>query len=514
MLAEKLPTYTVAETASEKAQPRTESIVDTHQLCNRLREVGLDPFETDNIELFSTETREKTIFISKDSLKVAQRFMLPQLAPQKQDSLDWNFKSVMQEMIASAAPFMYQLSTDTQNQLNDSVLRGLPSGYKAIAQGIVPQEDYSPGVFHFKDLTGIGKRSLTYPHIHINIYDAENNFVESVVLRYLTPEENTRLNRLKEVFGRGKSVEWKQDIQDRTQRFYNHLAQEGLADRLIEDKNSIGYMATRKGINMLDCLEIIMSEGGYKKWIETVDPESPALNLAPEQRQTLKNKKELAAEKQNPYEHVFPSPQEVLEEAINLAINSMELEKNTDPKVVAMNEKIVNRLRQYLLDLSNGDNHYYHNMVRLDQWDFSRFIKKDFLDTLGKIVDTGAILPRTSGTFTMGLYNAVFNPGFENADMLPNLFTEGKGAPVEVCIAQSVRPMMPAFKHAGCAVFDVPVAVKHFQRIIVMEKDVERTRAYLAEKGQVDMEVDSYESWLAEMLFIREAQINKMHVPK
>jgi len=475
---------------AERIFTNREFATDTNTLIKALFSIGVNVMNID-VPLQSAQRRERYFFVTNNP-GVYRRFDINKII--KDQKLAPNPKILAMEVVAGIVPFVKTIPIEVQKFIEQELsFECLPVGYKAKTQGVIMQEEYSK--LRIPDAMGIGKPSLMYPRIQIDIYDPYNQFVECLVLKFLSPEEEHSLikliERIRKMTEGAKTVFFSQ-----LEKLFNLLDTDRLADRLSTNSSSIGSMAKRCGFSILDCCHIILKYENYESWIQEVDPVSPALNLSDEQRQTLKLKKKFQ-EKGIKQETILPNQERTIERAIQIAQNC------------GATESIISGLKQLQKDIKAGLNHYYHNAVRFEPWE--TIVKGRVTPNLEKIaiiLNSGELIPR-EGTFTKGEYLAGITFGKDSVNTLTPLMIEGdnhREVPI-IVIFEVAEPPMPWFKHQSCSVKYVPVDLRRSQRrLIVRNEHTSKMRQLIKECGYDNVVVISYDQFLEELDLIEEAR--------
>lgn len=474
----------------EKKVSDREFVTEVDTFIEALIDIGISVINI-NTPLESTKRRERYFFV-KQNPGVYRRFDINQIV--NDQLLPPNPKIVAMEIVAGIAPFVKTIPIEVQEFIEQEILfECLPVGYKAKIQGVIMQEEYSK--LKIPDSFGIGKPSLMYPRIQIDIYDRHNQFVESLVLKFISPKEEFSLMQMQKKMGE-MSEETQATFISQSTKLFDLLEADGLTDLLSTNKSSIGSMGKRYGFSILDCCNIISEFGDYESWIQDIDPTDPKLNLTDKQRQTLIIKKKLH-ERGVEQKTVFPNQETTIKLAIQIAQNS-EAEEN-----------IVFGLRQLLKDIQAGYNHYFHNAVRFEPWE--TIFKGKVIPNIEKvatILNSGELIPR-EGTFTKGEYLAGITFGRDSANTLTPLMIEGNNhtkVPI-IAIFEVAEPAMPWFKHQACSVKYAPVDLRRFQRrLIVREEHLSKMKQLVDQYGYTNVTVISYDQFLKELHFIEEAR--------
>ncbi len=493
-----------------------ENLAERGKINSELKRLGLVVIEMDNVDLDSGRPVQRLFLLAEESKPIATRFARPDLNTEDTSSLQHSDKTRFQEILAGLSPFILTIPKDVQKEIESGFEQNvLKPGFRAHIQGVVPQEDYDSSLIPIRDILGAGKESLTHPRLQIDVYDDKGVFVESIVLQHITKDEEKRVGRLKAKFGTNTSLEYKEELGKKTRDLYNFFQNDGIADKPVEDQASKGHMATRRGLTMLDCLEICMDNDRPQDWLAKVDPYSRDLNLSARQRETLdlmklRQSEKLQAGQNIELENIYPSEMDVINEALALAVQAFSMETSTDPSVLATHKATIESLTHYRDTIEKGQRRNYHNIIRYDQWEFNRLKNSNFQEKLTEILGSGQIKSR-EGTFVKGHYLANCDIGKDEVGKLPALFMEGNGSPTSetpVCILETEMVITPHFKHEGCSVAYENTSLTLLKRIIVADGDIESTKELLKNEGFADVEVVGYSNWQVEMACISAAQFN------
>jgi hypothetical protein len=473
-----------------------------------------------------------TIYVTGSISKLVKRFALPQIKTTVASS--WLRKT--EEVIAGLIPSFATIPINTQQEIIDAFTPFTKDGEKVEVDGVIIPDESS----RIKTIFGLDKNLLN-PRFNIHFYDKEGNFIRLIKIVFIDEKTKQRINkinqRLKELEKEDKENFKRFEIE--FQRIYELYKKEGLLERLISNEKSLGFMASDKGLTILDLLELLLNFKNERDFLnELISSNFKGLNLDTFKRKILVARYERYKElKSNELlDSIVPSSIDILKEAILLIQQeSIDQENNQD---------IISYFR-YLIDVINdGKEIFFHNIGRgiLGKFNIEEFYdgKQHHFSRLSRILESGRLIP-AKGAYSKGIYLSVFNPSYDSLKNFLNfliqsydekedrqnytplklnftlLFESLKNCFNSSIILELEMSPLPRFKHQTCSTCYTDISIERIKRIIVeTEKDFTKIIEIFNKKGLPVPSIITLDRFRKELYYLEKARkqcFQKLGIP-
>src|SRR3989304_1001221 len=184
----------------------------------------------------------------------------------------------IEEWIAGIAPFIAVVPEKSQDRIEAFFANDvLAEGQVARVEGVVIQQNYSNPLL---DAFGLS-RYLRHPDIGIHIYDESGAFAQKINMHFIDTKTAKRIDTIND-----QETQMTPDQiatqQERLNRVFTALEEDGVTERLVENQHSIGQIADIRGLSVIDLAEICLKYKSEHEWLENTDLNSIA-NITPTQ---------------------------------------------------------------------------------------------------------------------------------------------------------------------------------------------------------------------------------------